>query len=125
MSVADSDTTSPQTAALNGTGISIGFTPTSVNFGTVTKGQQRCDTETITNSGPAPVTFTGSDIVGPNSPDFSESNSTCPATLAPGANCNINVCIIPTKSGKESATYNLFDNSLGSPQKLPMTGVGQ
>jgi hypothetical protein len=125
LSVADSDTTSPQTAALSGTGISIGFTPTSVNFGTITDGQQKCDTETITNSGPAPVTFTGSDIVGNNSPDFGESNSTCPTTLAAGANCNINVCFDPSKVGKESATYELFDNSLGSPQKLPMTGTGQ
>jgi hypothetical protein len=82
-------------------------------------------TETITNSGPAPVTFTGSDIVGNNSPDFGESNSTCPTTLPAGANCNINVCFDPSKVGKESATYELFDNSLGSPQKLPMTGTGQ
>lgn len=128
LSVADSDTTSPQSAALSGTGISIGFTPISVNFGTITDGQTKCDTETITNSGPAPVTFTGSDIVGANSPDFGEQDNGCNThggTLLSGANCNINVCFDPSKVGKESATYELFDNSLGSPQKLPMTGTGQ
>jgi len=126
LSVADNDTTSPQTAALSGIGISIGFTPASVNFGTVTHGQcSSNDTVTIANSGPATVTFTGSDIVGPNSPDFRESNSTCGASLASGANCNILVQFCPTLTKKESATYELFDNSLGSPQKLPMTGTGQ
>jgi hypothetical protein len=126
LSVADNDSTSPQTAALTGTGISIGFTPASVNFGTVTHGQcSSQDTVTIANSGPATVTFTGSDIVGPNSPDFREGNSTCGASLAPGANCNIVVQFCPTLTKQESATYELFDNSLGSPQKLPMTGKGQ
>jgi trimeric autotransporter adhesin len=126
LSVADSDPTSPQSVALSGTGISIGFTPTSVNFGTVTEGQcSSNDTVTIANSGPAAVTFTGSDIVGTNSPDFTEFNSTCPTTLAAGANCNVLVRFCPSTTKKESATYELFDNSLGSPQKLPMTGTGQ
>jgi len=126
LSVSDSDPSSPQTVALTGTGISIGFTPASVNFGTVTHGQcSSFDTVTIANSGPAPVTFTGTNIVGPNSPDFGEQNSTCPTTLAAGANCNILVRFCPSLTKKESATFELFDNSLGSPQKLPMTGTGQ
>jgi hypothetical protein len=129
LSVADNDPTSPQTAALTGTGISIGFTPTSVNFGTVTDGQcSSNDTVTVANSGPGTITFTGVDIVGSNSPDFSWGNVTCSlpgGTLAPGANCNIYVRFCPTTAKKESATYELFDNSLGSPQKLPMTGLGQ
>jgi trimeric autotransporter adhesin len=126
LSVADNDSTSPQTAALSGIGISLGFTPASVNFGTVTHGQcSSQDTVTVANSGPAIVTFTGSDIVGPNSPDFREQNSTCGQTIAPGASCNILVQFCPTLTKQESATYELFDNSLGSPQKLPMTGKGQ
>jgi hypothetical protein len=129
LSVADSDSTSPQTVALSGTGISIGFTPASVNFGTVTNGQcSSYDTVTIANSGPATVTFTGSDIVGPNSPDFQWANSTCPGIpngkLASGATCNILVRFCPTTTKKESATYELFDDSLGSPQKLSMVGTG-
>jgi sugar lactone lactonase YvrE len=129
LSVSDSDSTSPQTAALTGIGISIGFTPTSVNFGTVTEGQCSSNAPvTVANSGPATVTFTGVDIVGTNSPDFSWGNSTCSipsGTLAPGASCNIYVRFCPTTKGTEKATYELFDNSLGSPQKLPMTGKGQ
>jgi hypothetical protein len=126
LSVADSDTTSPQTVALSGIGISIGFTPGNINFGTVTHGQcSSYDTVTIANSGPATVTFTGSDIVGANSPDFQEANSTCGSSLTPGTNCNILVRFCPTLTKQESATYELFDTSLGSPQKLPMTGKGQ
>jgi sugar lactone lactonase YvrE len=126
LSVSDNDPTSPQTAALTGTGISIGFTPASVNFGTITHGQcSSNDNVTITNSGPAPVTFTGSNIVGPNSPDFHESNSSCGSTILPGGTCNITVQFCPTLTKKESASFELFDNSLGSPQKLPMVGTGQ
>ncbi|HEX8814910.1 MAG TPA: choice-of-anchor D domain-containing protein [Terriglobales bacterium] len=126
LSVADSDSTSPQTVSMNGTGISIGFTPTSVNFGTVTDGQcSSTDTVTIANTGPTTVTFTGADIVGPNSPDFREGNQTCGSSLAPGANCNIGVQFCPTTTKKESASYELFDNSGGSPQALPMAGTGQ
>jgi len=126
VSVADNDSTSPQTVAVSGTGIAIGFTPASLNFGTVTHGQcSSFDTVTITNSGPATVTFNGSDVVGQNSTDFREQNSTCSTTLGPGANCNILIQFCPNTTKKESATYELFDNSLASPQKLPMVGTGQ
>ena len=83
------------------------------------------DNVTTTNIVPATVTFTGSDIVGPNSPDFRESNLTCSSTLGPGATCNIQVQFCPITTKKESATFELFDNSLASPQKLPMIGSGQ
>jgi hypothetical protein len=123
--VTDTDSTSPQTVALSGTGVAMGFNPASVNFGTVVRGQRPCDTVTISNAGNATVTFLGSDVIGPNSPDFTEFNSTCPAALAPGTNCNISVCFGPSKTGKESATYELFDTSRGSPEKLPLSGTGQ
>jgi hypothetical protein len=43
----------------------------------------------------------------------------------PAKNGNILVRFCPILTKKVAATYELFDNSLGSPQKLPMTGTGQ
>jgi hypothetical protein len=132
LSVADSDVTSPQTVVLKGTGTGIKFTPFSVNFGTVNRGTQIGSPVSITNVGPTPVTFTGAEIAGTNSADFTASslpNVGCqngtPLPLQPGAVCTITVFFDPSKVGVEKATYMVFDNSPGSPQKLSMTGTGQ
>ena len=132
LSVADSDVTSPQTVALQGTGTGIKFTPTTVNFGTVNKGTQVSSTVTITNVGTTPVGFLGAEIAGTNSPDFSDNygtsppcNNTTSVPLQPGATCTLTVYFLPTKVGTESATYKVFDSSPGSPQGLSLTGKGQ
>jgi hypothetical protein len=132
LSVADSDVTSPQTVDLRGTGTGIKFTPASVNFGTVNKGTQVSSTVTITNVGPTAVAFTGAEVVGPNSANFSVNYSTNPpcnngtnTPLLPGATCQITVYFLPTVVGAESAKYKVFDNSPGSPQALPLAGRGQ
>jgi hypothetical protein len=132
LSVADSDVTSPQTVALQGTGTGIKFTPATVNFGTVNKGTQVNSTVTITNVGTTPVGFVGAEIAGANSPDFSDNygdgppcNNTTAAPLQPGATCTLTVYFLPTKVGTESAVYKVFDNSPGSPQSLTLTGKGQ
>jgi sugar lactone lactonase YvrE len=132
LSVADSDVTSPQTVALQGMGTGIKFTPSSVNFGTVTKGNQVSSTVTITNVGTTPVAFLGAEISGLNSGDFSDNWGNSPpcndgttAPLQPGATCTVTVFFLPTKVGSESAVYKTFDNSPGSPQTLSLTGKGQ
>ncbi|MHB8217992.1 MAG: NHL domain-containing protein [Candidatus Sulfotelmatobacter sp.] len=133
LSVADTDVTSPQTVSLQGIGTGIKFTPPNVNFGTVTKGTQVSSTVTITNVGTTPVGFTGAEIAGPNSGDFSDNYNTAPpcnnsttSPLQPGATCTLTVYFLPTKTGtSESATYKVFDNSPGSPQGLALTGKGQ
>jgi hypothetical protein len=132
LSVADSDVTSPQTVALQGTGSGIKFTPASVNFGTVNDGTQVSSTVTITNVGTTPVGFLGAEISGVNSADFSDNyadsppcNNTTTSPLQPGATCTLTVYFLPTKVGTESATYKVFDNSPGSPQTLSLTGKGQ
>ena len=133
VSVADSDVTSPQTVTLMGTGTPIKFTPASVNFGTVTRGQTVNSTETITNVGSTNLYFTGAEFSGTNSADFSDNfgdsapcglnSATSP--LKPGATCNITVYFDPSIVGSESASYKVFFNGAGSPQALPLTGKGQ
>jgi len=132
VSVADSDVTTPQSVALQGYGTAVKFTPGSVNFGTVTRGVQVSSTVTITNVGTTNVFFTGAELTGPNSADFAVNyndnapcNNTASNPLLPGKTCQITVYFDPTKVGAENTNYKVFDNSVGSPHILPMTGRGQ
>ncbi len=116
---------SPQTVALKGTGQSIAVAPTSLNFGTVavgvTSSQQNV---TVTNGGPAVVTFTGFAFAGAAAADYLISANTCGATLAPGANCSVGVKFKPTKTGKRNAKLNVKNNGGGSPSSVSLTGTG-
>jgi trimeric autotransporter adhesin len=132
ISVKDSDVTSPQTVAVSGNGTGIRFTPPNLNFGTVTKGQQVSSQVTITNVGTTNVYFAGGEFAGTNSPDFADNYNNSPPCgnnannpLKPAATCVITVYFTPSTTSTESAAYKLFDNSVGSPQSLPVTGKGQ
>ncbi len=132
ISVADSDVTSPQSVVLQGYGTGIKFTPATVQFGTVNRGTRVSSTVTITNVGKTNVFFTGAELSGPNSADFADNyndaapcNFTSTNQMPPGGTCQLTVYFDPSKVGGESATYKVFDNSVGSPQTLPMAGTGQ
>jgi hypothetical protein len=132
ISVNDNDVTSPQTVAVSGNGTGVKFTPPSVNFGTVTKGQQVSSQVTITNVGTTNVYFLGGEFAGANSADFADNYNTAPpcgnsasTPLKPGGTCVITVYFTPSTTSTESAAYKLFDNSVGSPQSLPVSGKGQ
>ena len=132
ISVNDSDITSPQAVAVSGYGTGIKFTPASINFGTVTRGQQVSSTVTITNVGTTNIFFTGAEMSGTNSADFSDNYGNSPPCgnnsgnpLKPGLTCNLTVYFTPSIVGTENSTYKLFDNTVGSPQSLSLTGKGQ
>jgi sugar lactone lactonase YvrE len=132
INVNDSDVTSPQSVAVSGYGTGVKFTPTTINFGTVTKGQQVSSTVTITNVGTKNVFFSGAEFSGTNSPDFADNYGNSPPCgnnsnnpLKPGATCNLTMYFTPSIVGTEKATYKVFDNSVGSPQGLTLTGTGQ
>jgi Abnormal spindle-like microcephaly-assoc'd, ASPM-SPD-2-Hydin/NHL repeat len=130
--VNDSDVTTPQSVVLQGYGTGIKFTPATVNFGTVTRGTQVSSTVTITNVGTTNVYFTGAELAGTNSADFSVNygdnapcNNTASNPLKPAGTCQITVYFDPSKVGTENSSYKVFDNSVGSPQSLALTGKGQ
>ena len=132
LSVADSDVTSPQTVSMQGYGTGVKFTPGTLNFGTVTRNTQVSSTATITNVGTTPVFFTGAELTGTNSANFAVNyadgapcGNTAANPLLPGKTCQITVYFDPTVVGAEKATYKVFDNSVGSPQSLALTGTGQ
>ncbi len=130
--MADSDPTTPQSVSLQGSGTGIKFTPNTIVFGTVTDGTQVSSTATITNVGTTPVYFTGAELSGPNSADFSVNfgdsapcGNTVSNPLQPGKTCQITVFFDPSTKHAETAAYKLFGNSAGSPQTLPLSGTGQ
>jgi len=126
VSVADSDSTSPQVASLAGTGTGVQFAPASVNFGTVNRGTKVSSTVTIPNVGTTTVNFNFVSITGVNRLDFGFNGNNPPCTsLLPGAACTFSVTFDPSLVGKENATFGIYDNSAGSPQTLPLTGTGQ
>jgi hypothetical protein len=126
VSVADSDTTSPQVATLSGTGTGVQFAPASVNFGTVNRGTRVTSTVTITNVGTTTVVFNFVSITGANRLDFGFTGANPPcASLIPGAVCTFSVTFDPSIVGKENATFGIYDNNAGSPHTLPLTGTGQ
>lgn len=123
LSVSDTDVTSPQTVALSGTGTALRFTPASINFGTVTKGQQVSSTVSLTNAGATAVTIAGYDMVGTNSADFTYASS-CGVSLAAGTSCSLTMYFTPSTTALEKATFKVYDNSPGSPQSLSLSGTG-
>jgi hypothetical protein len=132
ISVSDNDVTGSQSVALTGNGTGVKFTPGSVTFGATNVNTQVSTVVTITNVGTTPVAFTGAEISGANSANFANNWNAQPpcgnnssAPLKPGAICQITVYFDPSATGTRTATYKLFDNSVGSPQTLQLKGTGQ
>jgi hypothetical protein len=74
---------------------------------------------TFTNNQATAMTGLSVSIFG----DFAE-NSTCTATLAPGASCTINVTFTPTATLERTGAVIVTDNGTGEPQTIELTGTG-
>jgi trimeric autotransporter adhesin len=132
---------------LNGTGTGVGAPMASLNpsssyaFSAVTvqqgaqSGYGGLPAITLTNTGTAPLTFTGSTpftIVGPaNTPLGIYPNGSCTGTyvefntpLPAGGSCTITVQFWPQSAGVFAGTLSVADNAANSPQTLSITGIG-
>ena len=100
------------------------FSPTSLSFGNQTVGVSSSpQTTTLTNTGNLPLTITSIQITGADSGDFGQTNN-CPSSLQPNNSCTISVTFTPIATGSRSAAVSVTDNAPGSPQSVPLTGVG-
>ena len=110
----DSDPTSPQLVAVNGSGCTScaleTFTPPSINFGSQAKGVSSPNTKvTFTNNGassltitkPVPTTGFKVNTTGLTAPICSTSAST---VVASGGSCSFNVAFDPTVTGSATGT---------------------
>jgi trimeric autotransporter adhesin len=102
----------------------VTLSPTSLNFGNQTVGLVSSpQAVTLTNTGNRPLSITSIQITGANSGDFAQNNN-CPASLPVTDSCTINVTFSPTTTGTRNAAVSITDNAPGSPQSVPLTGVG-
>jgi len=123
ITIADNASTSPQTVALAGTGVSapaVTLSAPSLNFTPQPVGTTgTAQTVTVTNSGTATLTISGIAASGV----FTQTN-TCGANLAPQATCVVSVAFAPTATGTASGSLKLTDNAPNSPQSLSLGGSG-
>jgi hypothetical protein len=127
VTITDSGTGSPQSVALNGTGLSSGpnatLSVTSLSF-SCSERVFICwctlpQNVTLTNYGAASLNITSFTFTGSGSSDFSETN-TCGSSLGTRQSCTITVSWNRVTA---SATLNVNDNAPGDPQNVSLSGT--
>jgi probable HAF family extracellular repeat protein len=96
--------------------------PTSYSFGEVARFRVLHNTVTIMNSGTRPVSISRPSITlgaGTHKDDFT-ATSLCGSLLAPGRSCRVHVVVFTHDLGPLSATLNLPNNAIGSPQTVAL-----
>jgi hypothetical protein len=111
------------TIALTGTGAQPGLsiTPTSFAFGSVTDGQTKSQTFTLTNTGAASLTISQLSVSGAG---YSLSGLTTPKTIAAGTSATFSAVFAPTTAGSLPGTITIASNAPGSPSTLALSGTG-
>jgi hypothetical protein len=121
----DNASGSPQQVPLSGTGTTAEITPTPLNFGTLGVGlTSPTKTVTLKNVGTAALTITSIAITGTDPGDFPKTATTCGSSLAAAATCTVSMTFKPTTTGARSANLKFTDNASGSPQQVPLSGIG-
>jgi dienelactone hydrolase len=102
----------------NGT---VALLPPSLNFGVQLIRTKSAEQKvTLTNVGTTTLNIGSIALTGR---DFSEHNN-CPSSLPPKGHCTINVAFMPTALGPRAATLTITDDGTGSPQSVPLSGIG-
>lgn len=115
-----------QTITLTGTGeqYAIGVTPTSLSLPSVSPGYTSAPlSATVTNAGAVKVNIKKIDVSPANGTTFTQTNN-CPASLNPNQTCTVQIVFTPPDSVTFNANLQIFDDALGSPHLLPLTGTG-
>lgn len=127
LSVSDTASGSPQTAALNGTGTardSVTLSATKLAFPSTAKGTfSAAESVTVSNKGGSTLDIAGISITGGGASSFIELDN-CGPTLAPAASCTVVVAFKPATTGAINATLDIADNGNHSPQTVALTGTG-
>lgn len=75
----------------------------------------------ITNTGPVQIVVGNLSITG----DFAIKKNGCAKGIPPGGFCNIPINFTPTQLGPRSGTLKIFDNAIGSPHSVALSGTGK
>jgi hypothetical protein len=102
--------------------------PGSLGFGSVATGATVTQTVAVSNTGETTLDVTGANISGSGASEFSlvSQQNLCPAQLAPGASCTMQVQLAPSYLGAASATLTLnSDNASTKPTvDVALSGTG-
>ena len=130
LTIVDNATGSPQAISLIGTGITpsattVSFSPAIVAYGNepvgwVTEGLGVL----LTNTGSGSLTIGRFQVTGPDVSSFGLDFGDCLTVLSPGASCEFGGHFQPKALGPLTATITIFDNAVGSPQSVTLTGTG-
>ena len=123
LSVSDSASNSPQTAALTGTGeIPAALTPATASY-SATKVGSNSAAKVFTLKNHENVALTGVTVA--TTGDFSVSSTTCGTSVAASGTCTIDVVFTPTQTGTLTGTLQVSDSASNSPQTSSLTGTGK
>ncbi|ADW70856.1 choice-of-anchor D domain-containing protein [Granulicella tundricola] len=101
----------------------VALSSTSQAFPLLTAGTiSAAQTTTVTNTGTAPLTISSISIGGSGANLFADS-TTCAATLAVSASCNIAVTFAPRVAGTYAGTVTLSDNAATPTQSYTLAGT--
>jgi Abnormal spindle-like microcephaly-assoc'd, ASPM-SPD-2-Hydin len=96
------------------------LTPANLTFASENIGStSSAQSATLTNTSNAGLAISSISASG----DFAQTNN-CPASLAAGLSCTIQVTFAPTATGTRTGTLTVHDNASGSPQSAGLTGIG-
>ena len=131
LAITHNATGSPSAITLNGTGTStpqpaISLNAATLNFASQTLGSASASQSvTVTNSGSAPLTFSGLTLTGTAAGDFTR-GGTCSAasTLAAGATCTVAFSFTPGAIGARSATLTIASDASNGSAVLSLAGTG-
>jgi hypothetical protein len=114
-------------AALSGVGVPvprIAVSPKKLTFPATPVGTPSAPLAvTITSTGSAPLVNSGISIGGTNYADFGETDN-CPASLAPGQSCTVNVVMTPLVDGPLSAVLGIDTNAVSGAVNPALSGSG-
>ena len=122
LTITDSAAGSPQSVGLAGTGAMAAPTlsPAGLSFGNQMVGTSSGNqTVKLTANSPGPLAISSISV----SVGFAET-SNCPASLNPGASCNISIAFQPSTAGAITGTLTIVDNGVGSPHTVSLSGTG-
>ena len=123
LAVSDSAPDSPQTIALSGTGdLPLTIAPATLAFGTETVGHTTATkTATLTNNESTTLNFS---FAASGNYAINATGTTCGASLAAAAKCNIAVTFTPTANGSVNGAVSITDAAGFSPQLIALSGTG-
>lgn len=110
----NSDSTPPASGQLTPTAASLGF-------GSVTVGNDKSLSETVTNTGSSSITLSQLGISGSG---FSFSGISSPVTLAAGQGVTFNVTFTPSAAGNASGNLTITSTASDSTLTIPLSGTG-